>query len=371
MSSGKQYGLQLPKKSSHTLVQKHAAFGEDSDSDKSDGGTDWTKRALKATEKTTVKRQTKIEMQRAIDEDSSVYQYDEIYDQLQKGKQDKGQKDKEKKPKYIQKLMIAADKRKIENERRIERQVQKEREAEGEEFKDKETFVTAAYKKKLEEFAKLDAEQKRQDMLEDIGDVTKQQDMGGFYRHLYQATVNGPKEESPKNPVKEENDSSRKDVSSSSRRSHSKSVSGSQENSPAKTVKEDKDSANSAKKSDSKKDSRQYRKRKESESSTDRNKDADTDGGSSSSSSSSSDSESADEKSSHSETEDPKRIRAKEYSVNDTPAVIEPIPVSEPTILPPAEPQKSIWEKRTVGPVFDAALQRYLERKSARLTRVS
>lgn len=41
------------------------------------------------------------------------------------------QKELEKKPKYIHKLIAAAEKRKKENERRIERQVQKEREAEG------------------------------------------------------------------------------------------------------------------------------------------------------------------------------------------------------------------------------------------------
>lgn len=40
-------------------------------------------------------------------------------------------KDIDKKPKYITKLLAAADRRKRENERRIERQVQKEREAEG------------------------------------------------------------------------------------------------------------------------------------------------------------------------------------------------------------------------------------------------
>lgn len=41
-------------------------------------------------------------------------------------------KDQEKKPKYINRLLAAAEKRKRENERRIERQVQKEREEEGE-----------------------------------------------------------------------------------------------------------------------------------------------------------------------------------------------------------------------------------------------
>lgn len=40
-------------------------------------------------------------------------------------------KDIDRKPKYISKLLEAAERRKKENERRIERQVQKEREAEG------------------------------------------------------------------------------------------------------------------------------------------------------------------------------------------------------------------------------------------------
>lgn len=40
-------------------------------------------------------------------------------------------KDIDRKPKYISKLLEAAERRKRENERRIERQVQKEREAEG------------------------------------------------------------------------------------------------------------------------------------------------------------------------------------------------------------------------------------------------
>lgn len=56
--------------------------------------------------------------------------------------------------------------------------MQREREAEGEEFADKETFVTSAYRKKLEEIKKLDEEQEREDYLEAIGDVRKQQDLG-------------------------------------------------------------------------------------------------------------------------------------------------------------------------------------------------
>jgi len=62
--------------------------------------------------------------------------------------------------------MAAADKRKKENERRINRQVQKEREAEGDEFADKEVFVTASYKKKLEEMKAAEEEEKRLERLE-------------------------------------------------------------------------------------------------------------------------------------------------------------------------------------------------------------
>jgi coiled-coil domain-containing protein 55 len=44
--------------------------------------------------------------------------------------------------------------------------VQKEREAEGEEFKDKEEFITSAYREKLEEFKKIDEEERRQDQID-------------------------------------------------------------------------------------------------------------------------------------------------------------------------------------------------------------
>ena len=69
-------------------------------------------------------------------------------------------------PRYIQALLQTAEKRKKENERRIERQVQKEREEEGTEFADKESFVTASYRQKLEEFKKQEEEEKRMERLE-------------------------------------------------------------------------------------------------------------------------------------------------------------------------------------------------------------
>jgi coiled-coil domain-containing protein 55 len=71
-------------------------------------------------------------------------------------------------PKYIENLLKTAEKRKMENERRVERQVQKEREEEGLEFKDKEEFVTSAYRAKLEEFRLQEERERLEDAVEGI-----------------------------------------------------------------------------------------------------------------------------------------------------------------------------------------------------------
>ena len=126
-------------------------------------------------------------------EDPTVYQYDEVYDQMEEKKLEenaaKNADKATKKPRYIQKMIKNAERQKRENERRIERQVQKDREAEGEQFADKEKFVTSAYRKKMEENAKIDEEEERMDRIEKALDVKGQKDMSGFYRHLYRQTM--------------------------------------------------------------------------------------------------------------------------------------------------------------------------------------
>ena len=126
-------------------------------------------------------------------EDPTVYQYDEVYDQMEEKKLEenaaKNADKATKKPRYIQNMIKNAERQKRENERRIERQVQKDREAEGEQFADKEKFVTSAYRKKMEENAKLDEEEERMDRIEKALDVKGQKDMSGFYRHLYRQTM--------------------------------------------------------------------------------------------------------------------------------------------------------------------------------------
>jgi coiled-coil domain-containing protein 55 len=49
--------------------------------------------------------------------------------------------------------------------------------------------VTSAYRKKMEEQAKEEEEEARQARMEAALDVTKQNDLSGFYRHIYRYCV--------------------------------------------------------------------------------------------------------------------------------------------------------------------------------------
>lgn len=137
-------------------------------------------------------KQTKLEIQKALAEDSTVYEYDSIYDEMQKKKEENNPKlllGKDRKPKYIHNLLKAVEIRKKEQEKRMEKKIQREREMEKGEFDDKEAFVTSAYKKKLQERAEEEEREKRAAALEARLDVTKQKDLSGFYRHLLNQAV--------------------------------------------------------------------------------------------------------------------------------------------------------------------------------------
>jgi len=62
-------------------------------------------------------------------------------------------------------LLAAAATRKLDHLRAEEKMMQREREAEGDEFKDKEVFVTQAYKDQMEEVRKAEEEEKRREGL--------------------------------------------------------------------------------------------------------------------------------------------------------------------------------------------------------------
>ncbi|XP_048649455.1 nuclear speckle splicing regulatory protein 1 isoform X1 [Marmota marmota marmota] len=195
---GRQYGLILPKKTQQLrpVLQKPSVFGNDSDDDDETSVSESLQR--EAAKKQAMK-QTKLEIQKALAEDSTVYEYDSIYDEMQKKKEENNPKlllGKDRKPKYIHNLLKAVEIRKKEQEKRMEKKIQREREMEKGEFDDKEAFVTSAYKKKLQERAEEEEREKKAAALEARLDVTKQKDLSGFYRHLLNQAVG--EEEVPK-----------------------------------------------------------------------------------------------------------------------------------------------------------------------------
>merc|ERR1719219_2390978 len=216
---GKKYGLIMPSKAeplsranplaNSKMGSKPSIFGQDS-SDSDDGGAsgeDWVKKSLKVKANNSgLKKQAKIQMAKALEEDPTVFQYDEVYDDIERKKEveKESKKDVDRKPKYVHNLLKAADERQKEFERRIERQVQKEREAEGDMYADKESFATSAYRKKMEEIAKQEEEEARKAQLEEALDVRKQNNMDGFYRHLYRQTMGEEKEQVEAKKKKEE-----------------------------------------------------------------------------------------------------------------------------------------------------------------------
>lgn len=115
--------------------------------------------------------QAQIDMDKVLEQDPSTFQYDELYDDINEKRRAKdprlAPKDKTKvQPKYIKNLLVNADKRKLDDELRLERLAQRDREREGDEFADKDKFVTQAYKDKMVKLRQLQEEQDRQEVLE-------------------------------------------------------------------------------------------------------------------------------------------------------------------------------------------------------------
>lgn len=66
-------------------------------------------------------------------------------------------------PKYIGALLQAATVRKLDHLRAEEKMIQREREQEGDEFVDKEQFVTQAYRDQMAEVRRAEAEEKKRE----------------------------------------------------------------------------------------------------------------------------------------------------------------------------------------------------------------
>ncbi|KFY91209.1 hypothetical protein V500_04786 [Pseudogymnoascus sp. VKM F-4518 (FW-2643)] len=113
--------------------------------------------------------------------DASIYDYDAVYDSLKPQKQ-VTEADKERKPKYMTSLLAAAAVRKRDATIAEERKLAREREAEGEEYADKEKFVTEAYKKQQAANRVAEAEEKEREERE--AKENKNTGFTGFYKDL-------------------------------------------------------------------------------------------------------------------------------------------------------------------------------------------
>ena len=117
--------------------------------------------------------------------DPSIYSYDAVYDSLHAKPDQSAAATKSEIPKYMTNLLRSAEIRKRDQLRARDRQLAKEREAEGDEFADKEAFVTSAYKAQQAEMRKVEEEEAQREKQEE--ERRKQNGgagMVGFYRDV-------------------------------------------------------------------------------------------------------------------------------------------------------------------------------------------
>ncbi|KAL2435235.1 hypothetical protein ABEF95_014760 [Exophiala dermatitidis] len=113
-------------------------------------------------------RNAKLQDEKVSEVDPSVYDYDAAYETFHAPKEKKGSNGtQESGPKYMGALLQSAEVRKRDQLRAREKLLQREREAEGDEFADKEKFVTGAYKKQQEEIKRLEEEEKKREEAEE------------------------------------------------------------------------------------------------------------------------------------------------------------------------------------------------------------
>ncbi|XP_003579807.2 nuclear speckle splicing regulatory protein 1 [Brachypodium distachyon] len=176
------YGLQLRTKPAASSSSRPppparpiAAFADDDDDDVEAD-------ILRQSSKKRALQKVEELQKKAIEEDPSVFAYDDVYDDMkEKAARPKIQAKVVRQSKYIEALKEKAEQRKREQDIVYERKLHKERSKEDHLFADKDKFVTSAYRKKLEEEQKWLEEERRRQLQEEKDDVTKKKDLSDFY----------------------------------------------------------------------------------------------------------------------------------------------------------------------------------------------
>ncbi|KAM0278325.1 hypothetical protein ACHAQH_005244 [Verticillium albo-atrum] len=117
--------------------------------------------------------------------DPSVYDYDRVYDSLKPAKAAAAtdeEAEAARKPRYMKSVIAAAAVRKRDALIAEEKKIARERLEEGEEFAEKEKFVTEAYRKQQEENRRIEEEEKRREEEEERKNKTG--GMSAFYKGL-------------------------------------------------------------------------------------------------------------------------------------------------------------------------------------------
>lgn len=124
--------------------------------------------------------------QDALKVDAKIYDYDSAYDALHaaKGQQKAAEASDPlaRAPKYMDSLFTAAQQRKADQTRARDKLLARERENEGDEFADKDKFVTGAYKTQQEESAKAEEEERKR--VEKEEEDRKKYGMMGFHKKM-------------------------------------------------------------------------------------------------------------------------------------------------------------------------------------------
>ena len=137
--------------------------------------------------------------------DAGIYDYDAAYDTFQ-APQKASKNVKASGPKYMGGLIKSAQTRERDRQRAEEKKLLREREAEGDEFADKEKFVTGAYKAQQEDNTRLEEEEARKEAEEEARRL-KGAGMKGFYKDMLQkdeersAQIQKAQEEAKEKPV--------------------------------------------------------------------------------------------------------------------------------------------------------------------------
>lgn len=136
------------------------------------------------------KHTTSKHAQTAQSLDPSIYDYDAVYDSLHaptlssSSSSTVATASEPKKPKYMSQLLAASEVRKRDAVRAKEKMLAKEREAEGDEFADKEKFVTAAYKRQQAAMREAEVEEARREKQAEERRAREGGGMKGLYKGL-------------------------------------------------------------------------------------------------------------------------------------------------------------------------------------------